>query len=218
MLSAHPTLSPLATLVHLLPGGLPHPNSEMGISPAVYQDHPPQSENSRLPSGVSPALRFLSQIFSQRDLLIRVRRKLPQGKFPDVVLKGAVVFHSGLTQPCISQRLTLGGGVGNHEAYMLHGKQCEERAMGLEANQAEGMERNDSPVEVLPSPNEEDLFLKDLGWPQSKTCTHSLLSKSKDGILTGLMNASINSTAQWSPADFTEPLLSSRCFRLTGMG
>ena len=78
----------------------------------LYQDHPPQSENSRLPSGVSPALRFLSQIFSQRDLLIRVRRKLPQGKFPDVVLKGAVVFHSGLTQPCISQRLTLGGGVG----------------------------------------------------------------------------------------------------------
>lgn len=92
---------------------------------------------------------------------------------------------------------------------MLHGKQCEERATGLEANQAEGMERNDSPVEELPSPNE-DLFLEELGWPQSKTCTHSLLSKGKDGTLTGLMNASINSTAQWTRAAFTEPLLSAQ--------
>ena len=79
----------------------------------------------------------------------------------------------------------------------------------MEANQAEGMERNDSPVEELPSPNE-DLFLKELGWPQSKTCTHSLLSKSKDGILTSLKNASINSTAQWTPAVFTEPSLSAQ--------
>lgn len=80
----------------------------------------------------------------------------------------------------------------------------------MEVNQAEGTERNDSPVEELPSPNEEDLFLKELGWPQSKTCTHSLLSKSKDGILTSLKNASINSTAQWTPAVFTEPSLSAQ--------
>ena len=56
-------------------------------------------DNSSLPSGVSPALRFIPYIFPQRGSLIRVRTKPPKVKFPGVVLKGMFAFLPGLTQP-----------------------------------------------------------------------------------------------------------------------